>query len=235
MAILNTQPVEKQIPLTDESKDFLSVHSIFPTIQGEGPFVGVPAIFIRLAGCNLRCPACDTDYTTGRSERSNKRIVADVQDLTSKEKLVVITGGEPFRQQIEGLVRGLLFNGYTVQIETNGSLYLEAFPYEHVTIVCSPKTGAVNKRLAKHIAAYKYVIDPPNVDSRDGLPLHALGHPNNGKVAKPHRGFNGDIYLQPIDTGDTLKNEMAAHETARLCMEHGHRLCLQTHKIVGID
>ena len=57
---INSQAIEKSAHYTTRSYD---VHSIFPTIQGEGPFVGQPAIFIRLAGCNLQCPACDTDYT----------------------------------------------------------------------------------------------------------------------------------------------------------------------------
>ena len=57
----NTQPAEKQVK---SSGLILAINSIFYTIQGEGPFAGSPAVFVRLAGCNLQCPMCDTEYTS---------------------------------------------------------------------------------------------------------------------------------------------------------------------------
>ena len=67
----NSQPIEKR----SRDADVLEVHSIFYTLQGEGPFCGSPAIFIRLAGCNLQCPGCDTDYTSKREHLSPETIV----------------------------------------------------------------------------------------------------------------------------------------------------------------
>ena len=72
--ILNTQPIEKRHHKVD-----LEVHSIFYTIQGEGPFCGTPAVFIRLAGCNLQCPSCDTNYTSKRRTMTAEEIVNEVR------------------------------------------------------------------------------------------------------------------------------------------------------------
>src|SRR5262245_30518232 len=79
----------------------LYVNSIFQTIQGEGPLSGERAIFLRLAGCNLQCPLCDTEYTK-RNEWSIETVVDKIIENQFPEnrhnQLVVITGGEPFRQ-----------------------------------------------------------------------------------------------------------------------------------------
>ncbi|MEG7364337.1 7-carboxy-7-deazaguanine synthase QueE, partial [Pseudomonas citronellolis] len=97
---MNLQPIEKR---TKSADGLLSLHSIFHTIQGEGPFCGTPSVFVRLAGCNLQCPACDTDYTQGRRAASVQEILDKVQEYQSSG-LVVITGGEPFRQDITRLL-----------------------------------------------------------------------------------------------------------------------------------
>lgn len=228
----------------------LAVNSIFHTIQGEGPFAGTPAVFVRLAGCNLQCPLCDTEYT--------KRLDMQIRDITSAvhdaiphwpqgrsaqlpepyrcpTTLVVITGGEPFRQPIGRLVMALRHIGYRVQVETNGTLYQPVFPYpdEGVTIVCSPKAGQVHRELVPWVAAWKYVATADNIDPVDGLPTHALEHPNGGKLYRPPSGNTAPIYLQPVDEQDTTANERNMHAVVDACMEHGHRLCLQLHKIIG--
>ena len=76
----------------------LLVHSIFHTLQGEGPFTGVPAVFIRLGGCNLQCPGCDTEYSEGIALMTIEEIFAKITEVVNgaKTDLVVITGGEPF-------------------------------------------------------------------------------------------------------------------------------------------
>ena len=103
--LLNIQPIEKLAHPVDGKLD---VHSIFFTIQGEGPFTGHPAIFIRLAGCNLQCPKCDTDYTSKRSRMLYQDILGEVRRLTPKthknRTLIVITGGEPLRQDLHMLL-----------------------------------------------------------------------------------------------------------------------------------
>lgn len=234
---MNTQPAEKKD--FRESGD-LEVHSIFRTIQGEGPFSGHRAIFLRLAGCNLQCPLCDTDYTSNREllpvfeiiNRINvlcKEVVAKVDK--EQNYLVVITGGEPFRQNIYPITTALLSHGYLVQVETNGSLYQD-LPFE-VTVVCSPKTGSIHPALQQRISAYKYVLHADEVCA-DGLPLRALNHPVNVQLARPPKFFRGPVYLQPVDVGDEEENKRHLAAVLRSVLKHGHTLCLQTHKIIGL-
>ena len=92
--MINIQPIEKYVQAENK---MLDVHSIFYTIQGEGPFTGCPAVFVRLAGCNLKCPGCDTDYTSNRTPMTAEQILNKILELASPATLVVITGGEPFR------------------------------------------------------------------------------------------------------------------------------------------
>lgn len=235
----NKQPISKK-DHTDGK--FLYVHSLFHTIQGEGPFTGDPAVFIRLAGCNMRCPACDTEYTTGTNFLSVHTLVGLVLRAITKEvkvkqryPLVVITGGEPFRQNIGPLTRLLLDYGYRIQVETNGTLYLEDFPYGHprVTIVCSPKAGKVAKELLPHINAYKYVIETGKIDIDDGLPTSALGLPN--APARPPARYTGLVYVNPLDSKDSVENHNNLLLTARVAKTYGYRLGVQLHKILGYE
>lgn len=237
MTQVNVQPPEKK----QHGNPFrIALHSIFYTIQGEGPFSGEPAIFIRLFGCNLQCPGCDTDYTSTKLTISPYEIARKAHELTPRtlqrsRPLVVITGGEPFRQDITMLVRALTDALFEVQIETNGSYYLSDFPYghPHLTIVCSPKTGKVHPKLIPHIDAWKYVLDHEDVNHADNLPTRALRHPASPQIARPPDGAL--VYLQPMDTGDSVRDMRNAKLCARACMIHGYRLCLQTHKIVGLE
>lgn len=230
---LNTQPVEK----TDwKQSDFLDTIKVFRTIQGEGPFAGRPSVFIRLAGCNLQCPQCDTDYTTGRIQYKYKDLASTALGLakTVNTDLIVLTGGEPFRQNISSLCRDLLCNGLKVQIETNGSLYLEDFPYyaPELTVVCSPKTGSINPKLP--VDYYKYVVQHGWTSSMDGLPIRVLG--KSVIPARPDRNFNrAKVYVQPCDEGDVEKNKHNLREAINSCMQFGYTLSLQLHKIIGLD
>lgn len=233
----NTQPVA---PINHTSST-LAVHHIFPTIQGEGPFAGRPAIFVRLNGCNLQCSFCDTDYTSRTEPMTYKEVAIrclDFLGLNRKSKgcapLVVITGGEPFRQRIGGLVEVLHAAGFQVQIETNGTVEPDPdFPYELATIVCSPKTPKINPVLAAKVTAYKYVLDVHHVDPQDGLPAGTLGKFN--ATARPPEGWTGDIFLQPLDVQDEVTNRHHTQAVVHSCMQYGYRLCLQTHKIAGLE
>ena len=235
--------LNKQIPIKQHlsSKDYLDLNSIFYTIQGEGIFAGSPAVFIRLAGCNLQCPACDTDY------RPNMRMsINDIVKCTFNhtpiggliQPIVVITGGEPFRQNITRLIASLLNEGYRVQIETNGTLFVGLdwlFIHPNLTIICSPKTGKVNKDLERHIKAYKYVIHADHISEVDGLPLTALNHRASPQVARPHKTFDGTIYVQPIDVQDEAENKRHLAAAIKSCMTYGYTLGLQMHKIIGLE
>lgn len=212
----------------------LEVHSIFQTIQGEGPFTGCPAVFVRLSGCNLQCPGCDTDYTSSRKLMTPREIVNHVDLVATPCRLVVITGGEPFRQRLTPAVVALLACGYHVQLETNGTLYEPNFPYGDVTVVVSPKTGSVHKNLVPHIAALKYVINADDV-APDGLPAHALGHPNAPTLARPAVGSGCLIYVQAEDSYSPTQNARNLAAAKQVCLKHGHILGIQLHKHIGVS
>lgn len=233
---LNQQKPEKS---TNDAGTSLAVNSVFHTIQGEGPFAGSPAIFVRLAGCNLQCPLCDTEYTNRtelRVEEIEQRIRGAVTPNHTLPNLIVLTGGEPFRQPITKLVYHLLMRGFRVQIETNGTLF-RPLPYgvDTLTIVCSPKAGKLNRELAPHIDAFKYVATRESlIGSDDGLPMHALEHPNGKGLVRPPTSFQGVVYLQPVDEQNPADNEANLQAVVNSCMKYGYRLCIQIHKLIGV-
>lgn len=230
---LNQQPIEKRIIASDGT---LEIQSLFHTIQGEGPFAGKPAFFIRLAGCNLQCPGCDTDYTTGRGTSTPAELARHVMRAAPQTtNLVVITGGEPFRQNITALCVTLQLWGYIVQVETNGTLPPSPDLPDSVMVVCSPKAGKLDKEMAKRADCYKYVMDQNSIDPEDGLPVLALDHSAKPRVARPPEGFKGAIYLQPMDRQDPVANKHNQDACVFACLVHGYTLQLQIHKIVGVD
>jgi 7-carboxy-7-deazaguanine synthase len=257
---INIQPIEKLDRASDGS---LEVHSIFHTIQGEGPFAGRPAVFVRLAGCNLQCPGCDTEYTAGRVRDSVNAIVGAVVDAhfsandDMRRALVVITGGEPFRQDITPLCRQLIGHGFTVQIETNGTLppspkfgeLYERHEYwatepgimrsvmrgQGPFIVVSPKNDRVQRHIEELAVAYKYVVDAESGTELDGLPKRALDNPVQKRLARPSEDFRGTVYLQPRDQQNTRANDANQRLAVAMCLKHGYTLQLQIHKIIGVE
>lgn len=241
----NTQPIEKR-DRSGSITGLLDVHSIFHTIQGEGPFCGTPCIFIRLAGCNLQCPWCDTDYTSRRKLMTPNEILFEVKSLWHADRwrkpgLVVITGGEPFRQDLQMLFDVLTNERHFVQVETNGTLPPTPYKYnldigkrEGVYIVCSPKAGKVNSLLASEACCFKYVLEANSMWT-DGLPLQALGHSASPYVARPPEGWERPIYLQPMDAQDPVENAENVEAVRKSCMKHGYILQLQIHKLIGVE
>ena len=210
------------------------VHSIFATIQGEGPFAGVPAVFIRLAGCNLQCPGCDTEYTAvSDHQETTASVMQWVEEVAAGNsiRLVVLTGGEPMRQRLAPLIYALLAADYQVQLETNGTIYRHELPYSAFTVVCSPKTAKVEELLIPHVSAWKYVIGEGDLDAR-GLPTRVLG--SMGSVFRDVPA-GAAIYLQPLDVKEDTKNAFFLQKTIDACLKYGHRLCIQVHKMVGLD
>lgn len=240
--MLNNQTVEK-VQRTDGHH--LDVHSVFYTIQGEGPFCGVPAVFVRLAGCNLQCPWCDTEYTKGRRTMGLDAIVQQVRALAGPGTLVVVTGGEPFRQSIGGLLQYLVAAKYYVQVETNGTLAppenARLLYNQHiglrlgVYIVCSPKTGKIHANVHEHACCYKYVMDAGNADPEDGLPITALGHVANPRLGRPPEGNKKPVYLQPADHQDQTVNEANTRAVVASAMKHGYTVQLQIHKLLNME
>lgn len=117
------------------------ITEIFKSIQGEGSRAGLPCIFVRLTGCNLRCTWCDTAYAFhGGEKMSIDDVVARVRELAgagaSRIPLVEITGGEPLLQrETPELASKLLADGFTVMIETSGERFIGALPNEVIKIV----------------------------------------------------------------------------------------------------
>ena len=105
----------------------LYVSEIFFSLNGEGLLIGVPTIFVRLSGCNLRCRWCDTKYAWNMgTEKEDKEIIKEVKKADNGFcDWVLITGGEPLIQEIDGLIKNLRKAGYKIGIETNGSIYKE--------------------------------------------------------------------------------------------------------------
>ncbi|MDY6844576.1 MAG: radical SAM protein [Thermodesulfobacteriota bacterium] len=121
----------------------LMVNEIFYSIQGESTYSGCPCIFIRLTGCNLRCSYCDTTYAYTEGKRIE---VADILKHISSFRcnLVEITGGEPLLQDNTTLlIENLIQKGYSVLIETNGSLDISPLHDEVIKImdIKTPSSG----------------------------------------------------------------------------------------------
>ncbi|USL90013.1 7-carboxy-7-deazaguanine synthase [Vibrio phage vB_VpaS_CHI] len=231
---MNTQKPQKPF---SHSNGHVHVHSIFATIQGEGIFAGEPATFIRLAGCNLKCPACDTEYTDESKFGlcSPAWVVRYVDAVTSPNRLVVITGGEPFRQDLNALIGCLLARNYRIQIETNGTMapsFNTEF-YRGVYIMCSPKINRLHKELIPHISAYKYVVGYTDVDVIDGLPNRVLGL--RAKPARPPKGNTKPVYIQPMDSKDADVNYKHLTAAVQSSLTYGYTLCLQIHKIIDVE
>jgi 7-carboxy-7-deazaguanine synthase len=115
----------------------MQIIEIYKSLQGESSYTGLPCVFVRLAGCNLRCTWCDSEYTfTGGRPMTLEEIEREVRRLSPDGGLVEITGGEPLLQErdVIPLMKRLLAN-YTVLLETSGERPLERVPSQVVKIV----------------------------------------------------------------------------------------------------
>jgi len=115
----------------------MQIAEIYKSLQGESTYAGLPCVFVRLTGCNLRCSWCDTEYSFyGGKKMTAEQVFAEVEHL-SPGGLVEITGGEPMLQERElvPLMQRLLDAGHKVLLETSGERPLEAVPAGVVKIV----------------------------------------------------------------------------------------------------
>lgn len=227
--------IQMPLPGSYEQNGSLKIHSVFPTVQGEGPFCGERALFIRLFGCNLRCPGCDTDYTSSSINAARQFMLSAAREHGWQPgSLIVITGGEPLRQNIVPAVALLLEAGYRVQIETNGVLCPDSLPWSdpNFTVVCSPKTSRIHPTVRANATAFKYVVRAGEIDE-DGLPTRALLHKAAPRVARPRAGAL--VYVQPMDEDDAAANALNLDAAIRSTMAHGHRLQIQIHKICNLE
>ena len=131
----------------------LEVTEIYKSVQGESTYMGLPCIFIRLTGCNLRCVWCDTTHAFHGGEKlSIHQIIDKVKSYDIK--LVEITGGEPLLQkEVFPLMESLLKNEFKVMLETSGSLAINNVPAKVIKIIdlkC-PGSGEENKNLWENL------------------------------------------------------------------------------------
>ena len=200
----------------------MKINEIFYSLQGEGHYTGTPAVFVRFAGCNLRCWFCDTEFETGE-EMSEDEVVEAV--LRYPTPYVVLTGGEPTLQVTPSLCDKLHERGRFLMMETNGTRPLpEGCHIDWVT--CSPKLideGEGRRRLAPirllHIDELKVVFeDNPSQDMALYRQIPAA-----------------EYRLQPCDTGDPLSSQAILNKTIQYILQHPEwKLSLQTHKILNV-
>ncbi|MCL5023113.1 MAG: radical SAM protein [Nitrospirae bacterium] len=131
----------------------MKVCEIFASIQGESTYAGVPSVFIRLTGCNLRCSYCDTAYAYDEgTELSQEELLGKVQAIGLKT--VEITGGEPLLQEdTPTLITRLLDKGYRVLVETNGTRDIRDVDPRAVLVVDikTPGSGMSGKELLSNL------------------------------------------------------------------------------------
>jgi 7-carboxy-7-deazaguanine synthase len=213
-----------------------SVAEIFPTIQGEGPFSGYPSVFVRMATCNLRCHFCDTDFDK-KMEMTAEEILSEIK-IHKAQPLVVITGGEPLLQPIKQLV-DLIHHRLKykmVQIETAGTVWLEALNQTNIRIVVSPKTPEINHNIRTIAHYWKYVISAKDEHCPEtGVPITATQPGGNkARLALPPPWLRAvDTFLMPQEGPD---EDMAANykRIAELAMKHGYRASVRVHTIMGL-
>ena len=220
------------------------INDIFYSIQGEGHNTGRAAVFIRFAGCNLRCGFCDTEFDTYR-EMTDEEIIAEVSRYKvsrCENSLVVLTGGEPTLQADEAFVDLLHQHGFEVAMESNGTRpapqnldWLTVSPkirgtwYEERLRVGEQNSGMRGTRIPDEL---KVIFD------EDTNPEAYLA-PRIPELCSPTRSLSSHLaprylYLQPCDTGDAERNAMIINRCVDYIKEHPQwRLSLQTHKLVG--
>lgn len=238
-------------------EDVFKVVDVWFTIQGEGPFAGSRAVFVRLHGCNLRCHFCDTEF----SKPDDLVYTADalgkhIAELLTKHQtnLVVITGGEPMLWPLHRLMVGV--DAHTpgnrrvlsFQIETAGTTgaYLPQMEdtaiglNANLHIVVSPKTPTVDRAVGNSplVMAFKYVIGPDTVlEPNTRAPITKnTQNPDGGTVvlAAPPPGVA--VYLSPMDSYDPALNTAALKRVGQLVMETPGTLAgVQMHKYLTVD
>ncbi len=164
----------------------MQITEIFKSIQGESTHAGLPCVFIRLTGCNLRCSWCDSEYTFYGGRKMTTEQILDQVECLSPNGLVEITGGEPMLQEREvvPLMQRLLDLGYRVLLETSGERPLDRVPTSVIKIVdvkC-PNSGEPDTfhlenldALQKHDELKFVISDRTDYEfARDFLRMHQL-------------------------------------------------------------
>lgn len=190
------------------------VSEIFYSVQGEGRHCGMPAVFLRLAGCSMGCDFCDTKYAlSGGTEMNSLQVLVGL--AAHPCKTVVVTGGEPAEQDLPALIAVLKSAGYTVHVETNGAVDCDVSRADFVCV--SPKKHVAQAMLQK-ADVIKLVIQP-HTDLKEIETYYAY---ENEKT---------QLYFQP---------ESNKQENIDLCVQlvKNHpsaRLSVQLHKLIHVQ
>jgi 7-carboxy-7-deazaguanine synthase len=201
----------------------MNISEIFYSLQGEGRNQGAPCLFIRLAGCNLHCRYCDTEYAlTGGTEMDAEAILSEVS--RANPRLVCITGGEPLLQAdaLIPVLEELRRRGIAVEIETNGTLdFITLQPYATICMdVKCPSSGEESDLSLlpkiREVDSVKFVVSGED-DCRYAREVMSV-HP-----------IKGEVFFSPVWGADTapivrfiVRNDLPV------------RFQLQLHKIVGV-
>ena len=159
------------------------INDIFYSLQGEGRNTGRAAVFVRFAGCNLRCPFCDTEFDSYR-EMTDEEIITEIKELSSSGNsslftlhsslLIVLTGGEPTLQVDEAFVDLLHQQGFEVAMESNGT---RPAPQNLDWLTVSPKTirGERREKREERLPDELKIVFDENTDPETYLsPLSSL-------------------------------------------------------------
>lgn len=197
----------------------IKVSEIFTSFQGEGPYIGTPATFLRLYGCNLNCQWCDTDIST--YEMLSVDDVAEIL-MTQMEfnniNLLVITGGEPTLQmeEIKRLIKELP-EDIKIQLETNGSIF-EYIP--EIEYVISPKED--KEKVFENYYKYDNVFFKFVITSKEDI--------DEVIAIKNKYGYDKTIWLQGEFSKDALMADLIRENFPRL---ENIKLSVQTHKYLS--
>lgn len=206
----------------------MNVFEMFWSFQGEGARAGCPSIFLRLAGCSLKCPYCDTpNAITADAEKPPLQVPVILRRLKDMREAfphsqVVITGGEPMEQDLSSLVEALKKSRFFVSIETNG-LFFQDLPIDWWTV--SPKDAGdyvIHDQLLPKINEIKLVVNK-------NLTEEVVRHIRAQKEEVP-------IYLQP--DGSDPERYGRTFSLYRRCQETGIkdvRAGIQLHKVYDVE
>ena len=212
------------------------VNEIFYTLQGEGAHMGIPAVFVRFSGCNLRCPWCDTEFTE-YTEMTTEQIVAQVTELydipNERRKMVVLTGGEPSLQVDKPLIDALHAAGFYICIETNGTRPL---PEGIDWITCSPKASSLQHSAISHQPLALRKVNEVKVVYTGEYNPEVWRNVLEAEhwMLQPLR-FTGDWLIEhAVDEWEDDRNDNL-DDTVRYILSHPFwRLSVQIHKIAGL-